>query len=165
MLPRPVFCRPCPGGILDTPRCVPEVDRVNLCGCGTCDVYFLVTLYNYGTFPTATAFCLLAAAFAAYSLRIEYCCPVSGPAWPRRGRFRSFAAARRTVQAMGLSCPAEQRPSNCSNNSTPRSSVIIRLSWGSFHANRVPRAAQLGLSTRRLSSYKSAMLKFPAFCG
>jgi hypothetical protein len=32
-------------------------------------------------------------AFAAYSLRIEYWWPVSGPDWLRRGRLRNFAPA------------------------------------------------------------------------
>src|ERR1035437_1443246 len=43
-------------------------------------------------------------AFAAYSLRIEYCAPVSGPDWPRRGRLRSFApAAMRASRSSSVS--------------------------------------------------------------
>ena len=75
----------------DTPQRVPGVDRANLCGCGSCDLYFRVTICGCNILLVAGAFRILAAGLAAYSLRIEYCCPVSGPDWRIRDRLRSFA--------------------------------------------------------------------------
>jgi hypothetical protein len=48
------------------PRCVPEVDRVTLCGCSS---YGAVLVFVGLTFAFA----------CAESFQTQYCCPVTGP--------------------------------------------------------------------------------------
>ena len=59
---------------------------VSLCSCWT--LAFIIV-----------ALPLSSTAWAAHSLPTEYCCPVSAPDWPSRGRLRRFAPA-----AMQASC-------------------------------------------------------------
>ena len=47
-LPRPVSRRCCPGAVPLEPVCS-HVVRVTLCGCGTSEVYFCVTIWGCGT--------------------------------------------------------------------------------------------------------------------
>ena len=90
-LPRPVPRRCCPGADREALRCVSDVDSKIPCVCSP------VTLFSA---LSARSF-----ACAAYSRRIEYCWPVSGPDWPRRRLLRSFAPA--AMQAFCCSCVSE----------------------------------------------------------
>ena len=49
---------------------------------------------------------LSSSAWATHSLPTEYCCPVSAPNWPRRGRLRRFAPA--AMQASRCSSVSER---------------------------------------------------------
>ena len=77
---RPVVARWRNGGTPGALGRHSHVDRVTLWCTVTYEVYFLVTLCGCGT-----------SAFWLHSLRTQYCWPVSGPDWFKRGRLRSSA--------------------------------------------------------------------------
>ena len=76
---RPVSRRRGPSGTPALRRCVSHVGVEILCVCSA--------------LVRASAFGLLPSAFAAHRLLTQYCCPVSQPESPRRGRHRRCAPA------------------------------------------------------------------------
>jgi hypothetical protein len=112
------------------PWCCPDVDRDIACVCRA---------FTHFSALSAASF-----AFAAYPLRIKYCCPVSGPDRLRRGRLHNFAPA-----AMQACCCPSVIDSLQVLEAAPRLD---------FHL-----AALYGVETRNLNkAVKRNLQRFPA---
>ena len=119
LLARPVLRRLCPGGTLDIPRCVPGVDHELPFICRA-----FIALFASSALPSA---------FGANFIRIEYCCPESGPGWSRRGRLRNCALA------------ANRFDKRCARPPRKPSALLVRLAGGCV----VAKAAFSGRDGRR----------------